>query len=127
MIDVNHFVFDQQADLPLDTRIVEVPSTTSTEDQLLSVFDRSLELPDYFGWNWDALENCLRDLSWLKAHTVLIRHDGVPKLPSDILGIYLDILSEIVLFWRKFPEHEVVVSFPASARNDILGLVGGDV
>ncbi|MFF2654441.1 barstar family protein [Streptomyces sp. NPDC058045] len=25
----------------------------------------SLELPDWFGHNWDALADCLRDLSWL--------------------------------------------------------------
>ncbi|WP_255954315.1 barstar family protein [Streptomyces odontomachi] len=26
---------------------------------------RALELPDWFGHNWDALADCLRDLSWL--------------------------------------------------------------
>lgn len=26
---------------------------------------RALELPDWFGRNWDALADCLRDLSWL--------------------------------------------------------------
>ncbi|MFD9036316.1 barstar family protein [Streptomyces sp. NPDC059567] len=30
-------------------------------------FYEGLRLPDYFGWNWDALSDCLRDLTWLPA------------------------------------------------------------
>ncbi|MGH9120384.1 MAG: barstar family protein [Acidimicrobiales bacterium] len=37
----------------------------STRRDLFREFQRALELPDYFGRNWDALDECLADLDWL--------------------------------------------------------------
>lgn len=33
-----------------------------TPERLFDELSRSLDLPDYFGRNWDALDECLRDL-----------------------------------------------------------------
>ncbi|MFI9047329.1 barstar family protein [Streptomyces sp. NPDC053427] len=42
-------------------------------DAVLQQFYDGLKLPDYFGWNWNVLSDCLRDLKWLSAdHYVLI-------------------------------------------------------
>ncbi|GGT26342.1 hypothetical protein GCM10010271_32540 [Streptomyces kurssanovii] len=42
-------------------------------DTVFQQFYDRLRLPDYFGWNWDALADCLRDLKWLSVdHYVLI-------------------------------------------------------
>ncbi|MEC4572606.1 barstar family protein [Streptomyces virginiae] len=52
-----------------------------------AVFQRcydGLELPDHFGWNWNALYDCLRDLRWLTAdHHVLIVEAADQVLPAD--------------------------------------------
>ncbi|MFH7595271.1 barstar family protein [Streptomyces racemochromogenes] len=52
-----------------------------------SVFQQcydGLKLPDYFGWNWDALSDCLRDLNWLPAeHYVLIVEAADEALAGD--------------------------------------------
>lgn len=34
-------------------------------DAVFQQFYDRLKLPDYFGWNWNALLDCLRDLHWL--------------------------------------------------------------
>jgi hypothetical protein len=70
-----------------------------SKGQALAAFARALEFPDWFGGNWDALEDCLGDLSWRKAegHVLLIAgFDGVPR---DELGVLRDVLASSAEFW----------------------------
>jgi hypothetical protein len=54
-------------------------------DAVFQQFYDGLRLPDYFGWNWDALSDCLRDLKWLSAdHCVLIIDAADEALPGDL-------------------------------------------
>ncbi|WP_233257717.1 barstar family protein [Micromonospora sp. S4605] len=46
-------------------------------------FSDALLFPGYFGWNWDALSDCLRDLSWLPADGYLIVIENAPRLLSS--------------------------------------------
>jgi RNAse (barnase) inhibitor barstar len=41
---------------------------------LLEAIAGALEFPDYFGMNWDALDECLTDLSWrpVSGHVILL-------------------------------------------------------
>ncbi|WP_052757761.1 barstar family protein [Streptomyces yangpuensis] len=53
-------------------------------DGVFQSFYDGLRLPDYFGWNWNALHDCLRDLHWLPAeHRVLIVEAADEALPDD--------------------------------------------
>lgn len=46
-------------------------------DGVFTQFYEHLRLPDYFGWNWNALYDCLSDLNWLAAtHYLLIVDDS---------------------------------------------------
>ncbi|MGY4386980.1 RNAse (barnase) inhibitor barstar [Streptomyces sp. TE12347] len=57
-----------------------------TDAVFLQFYDR-LKLPDYFGWNWNALFDCLRDLHWLPAeHYVLVIEAADEILPGDPAG-----------------------------------------
>ena len=65
--------------------------------QLLKNLAAALGFPDWFGHNWDALEDCLTDLSWREApaHVLLIEN---PK-PGDDLGVLTDVLRSSAEFW----------------------------
>jgi hypothetical protein len=52
-------------------------------DLLFEQFDRGLRFPDYFGWNWDALSDCLRDLAWFSADGYLIVVTNAAHLLAD--------------------------------------------
>ena len=58
----------------------------------------ALEFPDWFGKNWDALEDCLSDLSWREAegHVLVFEHAAA----GDELGILTDVLAASADFWK---------------------------
>jgi hypothetical protein len=60
------------------------------KDRLLADLAAALEFPAWFGRNWDALEDCLGDLSWSDAagHVLIVEE---PR-PGDELGIFIDVL-----------------------------------
>ena len=72
---------------------------------LMQRIARVLEFPRWFGGNWDALEDCLCDLSWSKSggHVLLI--EAAVDLPTDERGILIDILASAATSWaeRKRP------------------------
>ena len=46
--------------------------------ELLAAIAASMRFPDYFGGNWDALDESLRDLSWLggSGYALIVRDAG---------------------------------------------------
>jgi hypothetical protein len=121
MIDASAFTFSEPELLSdLAAKVVDVPHSYTTKSSIITHLAKSLAAPDYFGANWDALDECLRDLGWLEERLVVIRHDGVPRLPVDVLRVYLDVLARAVQSWRGQNEHEVVVTFPLTAREEIM-------
>ena len=58
----------------------------------------ALEFPDWFGKNWDALEDCLSDLSWREAegHVLVFEHAAA----GDELGILTDVLAASADSWK---------------------------
>ncbi|MFC9245538.1 barstar family protein [Streptomyces sp. NPDC057136] len=50
-------------------------------------FWESLKFPDYFGWNWHAFYDCLRDLQWLSSdYHILIIESAESVLSEDELA-----------------------------------------
>src|SRR5258708_1659656 len=60
---------------------------------LLERLAGALEFPRWFGGNWDALEDCLSDLSWIKADGHVLLIEGAAALPADERGIFVEILA----------------------------------
>ena len=69
----------------------------SDKVQLLKNLAVAFGFPDWFGHNWDALEDCLTDLSWREApaHVLLIEE----AKPGDDLGVLIDILRSSAESW----------------------------
>jgi hypothetical protein len=88
-----------------------VLSGAAGKEALMERLARALEFPRWFGGNWDALEDCLSDLSWSVAagHVLLI--EGAGELPGDERGILLDILASAAASWaeRKRPFFAVIL------------------
>ena len=86
---------------------------------LLERLAQALAFPEWFGGNWDALEDCLCDLSWRpgEGHVFVLRA-GV-QLPADDFGVLVDVLAASGAFWaergRPFfaafvdPQHELAL------------------
>lgn len=73
------------------------------KDDALARFARALRFPDWFGGNWDALQDCLSDLSWLRAEGYLLLLDDVAQWRAadpESFGITLEILEQAGNAWR---------------------------
>lgn len=84
-------------------RIVQGKNCT-TPTGVFEEFARALEFPDYFGHNWDALEECLADLGWLpaKGYVILITeaHFVIPGDDEEYKTL-LEILNDAGEAWSK--------------------------
>ncbi len=110
-------VFRFGAPLPRGAHVARIPAGIDSKTALFRALVPALALPDYFGANWDALEECLRDLSWIETKPVVLLHEDLPALPKKDLAAYLSILSDAVKDWAEAEEHSLAVVFPASARK----------
>lgn len=118
------FIFGPAARAGRNGFVARLPSGISSREHLFDLLTHALRLPPYFGRNWDALEECLRDLSWIMARRVILVHGDLPGLESDDLRVYIDILSNSVRHWRRKQGHELLVVFPHRAKNDVVSLLG---
>ncbi len=72
-----------------------------------ALFDRlatALEFPDWFGHNWDALADCLSDLSWLPAdgYVILLEHcDDFQATQAEDFATALQVFAAAVSSWRE--------------------------
>jgi hypothetical protein len=76
----------------------------SGKDDALARFARALRFPDWFGDNWDGLQDCLSDLSWLRGDGYLLVLDDVAHwraADAEGFGITLEILEQASNAWRQ--------------------------
>jgi len=84
----------------LDLAAVDLSGVDDGE-ALLERLARSLGFPDWFGGNWDALEDCLCDLSWRpgEGHVLVLR--GAAELPAEQFGVLVDVLATCAAYWAE--------------------------
>jgi len=85
-----------------DLRVARIDlAGAAGKDALISRVAAALEFPEWFGGNWDALEDCLSDLSWSAAGGHVLLFEGAERLPADERGILLDILASAAASWKE--------------------------
>jgi RNAse (barnase) inhibitor barstar len=114
-------VYQSPADVAdLRARATEIGATWTPVDlgsvrdkaSLLRRFADALAFPADFGRNWDALNDSLQDLSWLRAngHVLhLCNIGGVRQALDGEWDTLLDILHEAANFWKSRKPFVVIV------------------
>ncbi|WP_241593090.1 barstar family protein [Rosenbergiella epipactidis] len=98
------------------------PLIANTDELLRSLY-YLLWFPGYFGFNWNALEDCLSDLDWINEKKIVIVHDNLPNIPSEDLNIYIKILKDVVLDWKNDEQHTLEVIFQEKDRDYITNIL----
>ena len=88
---------DEVLDAVQGSKLSVVRVAFAPKAALLKDLASALGFPAWFGENWDALEDCLTDLSWRDAlgHVLIIER----AKPGDDLGVLVDILRSSAEFW----------------------------
>ena len=74
------------------------------KEQLLNHVATALRFPDYFGGNWDALEECLADMEWVDAPGYVIYYDHIDGLLAahpDQFETFVEICRDAVTSWKE--------------------------
>jgi hypothetical protein len=83
-------------------------TTTAFFDELAAV----MQFPTYFGHNWNAARDMLRDLHWLPAEAYLLLIEDADELladePDEVLGAGLGVLARVAESAGPIPFHYVL-------------------
>lgn len=121
MAEVSSFLFIEPGAVPAEVEglIAVIPHGLTDAMQLLEVLYHRLRFPGYFGFNWDALSDCLRDLHWVEERNIVIVHEDLPALKSVDIFNYLNVLAECVQSWKPNEDHGLTVFFPAECKTRV--------
>jgi len=74
------------------------------KEGFLADASRAMRFPDWFGGNWDAFADCLKDLSWLQAKGWVV----ILEKSKHFCGGHghefteaMDIMAETAAYWRS--------------------------
>jgi len=118
--------------------LLRVPAAIRSKADLLAALAGVGHFPSYFGANWDALLDCLRDLSWIANRRVVIVHDDLPLRDDQVeCSTYLETLQAALTDWAEgarpataesppewpYVDHELRVVFPTWANAVVARVV----
>lgn len=116
------FLFVGLADLmkgpSQDTLLLEVPANLIDKTALLAWYGHNLRIPNYFGRNWDALDECLIDRKWISENKIILFHSRLP-LAADRHDkrIYLQVLANTA--HDETSSHKVIVAFDRGLEQEV--------
>lgn len=123
-VDVRDREAMDEAALALAFAVAPVDCSGCTDKaEVLAQFACALRFPDWFGGNWDALADCLGDLSWWPAPGYLLLLDHAGGWRDDdptSFAMLLEILGEAAQQWAtQAVPFWVLIPLSATALQDI--------
>lgn len=95
---------------------------SGTAAEVFHEWAAALQFPYYFGNNWDAFEECVNDLAWLKPKTRILFLTEIEKImPRDDRGF--TILMDILKLALRGPTEEVIARVPDLRNHPTLIVV----
>jgi len=91
------------------------PRIQSTKELFYSLY-YTCWFPEYFGFNWNALDELIMDYSWIKENNIIVRHISLPKIPYKELVLYINSLA---CSFKYFSEGDKNVSYVFSVDDRI--------
>ena len=88
---------DEVLDATRGSQLLVAKIAFAEKATLLKNIAAALGFPDWFGHGWDALEDCLTDLSWREAPGYVLLFENAK--PGDDLGVLLDVLRSSAEWW----------------------------
>jgi RNAse (barnase) inhibitor barstar len=74
------------------------------KDSFLMIMSRTLKFPTYFGMNWDALNDCLTDMSWKPAIGYVIVFTNFKSISENMaaeIQIIRNIFDSSAQYWKQ--------------------------
>jgi len=100
----------------------------NTKYDIFNIFSETLNFPDYFGDNWDALEECINDLEWLKSKNMVILISNITHIKAkEFLKTFIDILVDAHNHWSQEKIDFSVVIFAKKELDNKLKKVLNEV
>ncbi len=123
MSNISKNFYFEDASISQNDYVAKVPIGVNDKNQLMSSLNSALQFPDYFGSNWDSLEECLSDLEWINQPVVWLKHGDLPLMNDEANSrIYIDVLNVVCGRFSETQEKQLRVIFPMAYREAIESL-----
>lgn len=101
------------------SRVATMTKNIGNVRDLLTAAGVVLNFPPFYGKNFDAFWDCIRDID-LPQHKIVLLNQDLPQLPEDDLETWITLLRDATLYWRRHSkEHVFEVWFPENAAEKI--------
>ena len=90
----------------LNDAFLAVIDPVSSKIDLFKELNEKLHFP-YFGFNWDSLDELLRDFFWIRQKKIIIVHNSLCLSPRDY-NIYMSIVNSSERFWLNYPDEHIL-------------------
>ncbi len=97
--------------------------------EFLAQMAEALNFPEWFGHNWDALNDCLTDLSWLggTGWVVIIENaKNFAEANTEDFATAVRVCKSATEYWRETPQPLWILFYDPADWNSGLPLFPGD-